>query len=415
MTRLPHFRWALLVVATLASATLAEERLGSTQREGILLLNNGEALAGRVALIGDQYYVTQNGAEFRVKTGDAQFFCRDLDEAYERQSQAIAAGKVTGHIALAEWCLRQQLHGYAALELEEILSLEPRHPKLPLLERRLRLAVSGPAKPPENQPASLAPSNADLDGMVRSLPPGAVETFTTTVQPLLLNHCATAGCHGPTAEDELRLGKAPPGYPLTRRLTQRNLASAIKLLDREQPDQSPLLLMARQAHGTAKSAPLGDRDIGPLRQLDYWIRRVASRPAQAAAANVPSPAPLLQVRESIQLPGQPSPDEPDASDPLAPAGQEYETAEDEPVDEDDEANAQPTAETSEEASASSSTDDGPTKSARRRKPPQRGRAITTFTPIDPFDPEIFNRQYGPKEKDEGETIGNEETDSGAKN
>ncbi len=33
--------------------------------------------------------------------------------------------------------------------------------------------------------------------MIQGLPPGSVETFTDTIQPMLLNHCSTAGCHGP--------------------------------------------------------------------------------------------------------------------------------------------------------------------------------------------------------------------------
>ena len=36
--------------------------------------------------------------------------------------------------------------------------------------------------------------------MLRGMPHGAVETFTQSVQPVLLNHCATSGCHGPQSE-----------------------------------------------------------------------------------------------------------------------------------------------------------------------------------------------------------------------
>ena len=39
-------------------------------------------------------------------------------------------------------------------------------------------------------------STSEIDRRVRTLPTGTIETFTRSIQPMLLNYCATAGCHG---------------------------------------------------------------------------------------------------------------------------------------------------------------------------------------------------------------------------
>ena len=71
--------------------------------------------------------------------------------------------------------------------------------------------------------------------MVRSLPPGVVETFTQSVQPVLMNHCATGGCHAPQSETGLRLFRVPTGKQASRRITQRNLYSVLPFVDRDNP------------------------------------------------------------------------------------------------------------------------------------------------------------------------------------
>jgi hypothetical protein len=417
----------------LAATALAEDA-ALTPREGLLLLRNGEALRGRVARVGDQYHVVLSDGEIRIRASEVEGFCRDLEDGYEWKRSRMEPGKIQDHLALAEWCLRHDLTGHAAGQLAEALAIDPEHPKLPLLERRLKFAST-------SQSASTAPnsviqgqaSNDDLDRMVRAMPPGTVETFTTTVQPLLLNNCAAAGCHGAGAQAEMRLARLPPGRSVSRRLTQRNLFATLKWIDRQQPDESRLLQAPIAAHGTSKTAVFSERDANKYRQLYAWVHAVAN-------GEDPQPA-------SVEAPGallQPAARPADADAPVGPADAEEAPddfddipSEEEFAEYDAEAEALMNGETdangdadkpagppSEEpvdgeeipAAAEVFSEGGPPAGKRpvgdsrpspgkpkrlpipRGKQPQRGAKSSSYEPVDPFDAEVFNRRFFPPSK-----------------
>lgn len=391
---------AAIIAACLCLASVrADEPLGPTPRAGLLLLRNGEILRGQVALIGDFYHVTVPGGGIRIQVRDAELFCRDLEEGYRLKQARVNPTQAADHLVLAEWCLRQGLIGYAADELTEAIALEPRHPRIPLVERRINLAVSRPKDPhAEHGQSQTSPSNEELDRLVQSLPAGTMEMFTTTIQPLLLNHCSTAGCHGPAAKDQLRLARTPPSRPPTRRLTQRNLAVAVKMLDREHPEQSPLLVNALQSHGTTKAAPLPQRDTLPARQFENWVLRVAAGREPSKPATVSDALPLLQARKSMPLPppvndtesmevtGSLTSGPGDVTNSIA-------DGEAHPVDQDG-------PDIDGEPPANPGGDQRPPRrdKPRAQRPLQRGRPVESFVPIDPFDPEIFNRRFFPDGK-----------------
>ena len=81
-------------------------------------------------------------------------------------------------------------------EIGDAKALDASLPMIALIQRRLEIAIQ------QSQSARLpgrtgdAPATAeDLDRLVRGMPPGTVEQFTQTIQPLLMNHCAASGCH----------------------------------------------------------------------------------------------------------------------------------------------------------------------------------------------------------------------------
>jgi hypothetical protein len=108
------------------------------------------------------------------------------------------------------------------------------------------------------------------------MPPGTVEAFTATIQPLIMNSCATSGCHGPGSKSAYIILRIPGDRTGTRRLTQRNLQSSVQMLDYQNPQQSRLLLAASRAHGTAGSA-IFDPQTVKYRQLYNWIALVTQK------------------------------------------------------------------------------------------------------------------------------------------
>jgi hypothetical protein len=356
---------AVLLVVLVSGGTLcAEPPLRLEPQEGVLLLTNGQVLRGKVTQAGDHYYVALEHGEIRVRAADVELLCHDLNEGYRRRCEAIMAGDVPAHLDLADWCIRFELFDSAARELTTVIECDPTHPRIPLLERRLEFArIQASEKTTRSPVVADAVTNEDLDRMVRGMPPGAVECFTQTIQPLLLNHCSTAGCHGTGAGTRLVLRRNSLGKTPSRRLTQRNLHSAIRSINSGDPAMSPLLVNAIREHGDTKAPVFTSRDVLQYRQLVSWVYLVAQKSAPLPTETVtPQPVPLLQA-------------------PLTPA-----------------ANLAPAANLT-QATSGGSPSVAPTTGAPEA--PKAANAapakkVDVFVPADPFDPEIFNRQFAPK-------------------
>jgi hypothetical protein len=277
---------------------------------------------------------------------------------------------VQENLELAEWCLRQRLYEQAALALAGAVDADPQHPRIALLERRLKFALEQPAEAPtKTAPASDAPSIRDLERTADALPPGCVEAFTTSIQPMLMNHCSTAGCHGSQSETPLQLMRVSAGRAPSRRATQRNLYSVLSLVDRERPGESPLLTIPTHPHGSVKSPIFSSRETNQYRQLVAWAYQVAGQSLPEGVgviSELPGPtarrvARRQQSHKGPRVATDSSPDGPDAKPAAArkPAGQP----------------------------------------ASRSKASETAEVDTTDE-VDPFDPAVFNQRYHPTDKPE---------------
>jgi len=338
----------------------------------VLLLQNGQALAGNISRAGDTYFVGLPNGEIRVKAGDVELWCRDLEEGYQRKRAAIRPGDVRDHLELARWCIHHGLEEHARSELDDASAADPRHPMIGLLRRRLQAAARpaehpvGVAKPAD--PPDLPVSVEELDRLVRGMPHGSVEAFAQSIQPLLVNNCAAAGCHGPNAESEFRLLRPPPGGAPSRRLTQRNLYATLQWIDREEPEASSLLTTVLRPHGTATTPIFTHRQVAQYQQLARWVGQLAQRPKPT----VPATVDLHCGAGGRAMPSEPSAGDlpraegPAAADPLGAAPWH---------------------------GAGSAVDSGQPGASTIPFGPERQPPPSPFVPIDPFDPEIFNRRF----------------------
>jgi hypothetical protein len=286
-----RFARRLLIFATMScclAAVWAEEPPPAVSQQELLLLRNGEVLAGRITREDDCYRVVLPDGELRVKVNEAESVCRNLDDAYSFKCKRLALGRADDHLDLADWCLRQSLPGYAAKEIADAMALDPKNPRCEFLDRRLRQMLETPPSKAEKVFEAPQITNEDLDRLVRGMPPGTVESFTSTIQPLLMNSCATSSCHGPGSKSNYVLLRIPSDRTGSRRLTQRNLQSTVTMLDYQNPQQSRLLTAASRAHGTAVSA-IFDPQTVKYRQLYLWIAAVTQRvPGTPDASDPPA-------------------------------------------------------------------------------------------------------------------------------
>ena len=339
------------------SAT-ASPQAGST----ILLLLNGELIQGEVTRLEQQYRVVLPTGRIFVPLASVEAVCDSLQDAYELRRGRIVQGQAQDHAELAQWCQRHGLENMAEQELRIARQLEPNNPMVGLIQRRLEASrmpreLAGETSADE---AAAAPTPQQLEDFAAGLPAGTVEAFTRVVQPLLLNRCATAGCHTERSDNEYRLERSRPGVPLGRTSTYRNLLATLKLVDVNNPDQSELLRPKQCPNRLQSTTNASLSQSGQYRFLVAWVTLLAHNSTGPTAPPVATPP--AAVPPTIRT-GPASVSEIPAATPPPSAS---------PLASDSPFNIAP----SETASFAPET-----------TPPQTGAA-------DPFDPEIFNRRYG---------------------
>ncbi|MDX1944921.1 MAG: hypothetical protein SFU86_05895 [Pirellulaceae bacterium] len=351
-----------LVLFALTAAHGADPPL--SPQAGVLVLRNGEVLAGEITRAGDYYVVTLGATgEVRLPAVDVEMQAASLNEAYDRKREAIFPRGIAGHLELAEWCLRQRLPGKCAEQIVAAMRLDPQDPRVAQLERRLALASQAPSEGQGKSALGKGTISAEeLEKAVRDLPAGSIERFSLVVQPILLNRCGANQCHGPNAKSEFRLLKSPVGLAANQRFTQRNLYAVMQQIDRSQPEASPLITLPQRRHGSALAAVFDKQSQKQLDELTQWVKLTT------AAATPPQPATIpADPKGTLSQPA-----------PTAPAAE------------------QSAIETSPSAAGSA-------PAVRVMRPPLAGlpakaAAPANFLPRDEFDPEIFNRRFTRGEK-----------------
>lgn len=396
------FRFECLLACSIAAALLSADRLhaqGLLQQRGqpvapqfgVLLLAQGQVIAGEIQQTGDSYSVLVDHGVIRLSASEVECVCRTLEEVYERKRLRIAADSVRDHLDLAQWCQKNRLMAQAIREIREAAALNPSHPLIPVIERQIRMAAADPAGPDMTTAADespgISPTSDELDRLVRGMPAGSVQMFTETIQPLLTNNCTASGCHGPSSDSGFRLLRIPSGRPPSRRLTQRNIHAALKQIDWEDHENSPLLTAPLRAHGTARAPVFADRYSGKYQQLVAWSQFVVQGerpPLSAPAAVVPAGGvPPQQAMQGVVPAGFAEPVEPSGGDGWQAALESSWPA----------ASTIPPGQGQDGATHGGGAE--PADPTAPRSEVKRGGLPPEFLPADPFDPEIFNRRFFP--------------------
>lgn len=297
-------RLCLLLPVLFIEPLLASDASGPPA-PGVLILRNGEVLRGITTKIGDRYVVAQHeGGELRIPTRDVEMHCLDLEEAYFRKRARISARDASSRLELADWCLRYGLHARAADELLAAQAMAPNDPRIRGLERRLHSAIRVDPRC-EAEPSGALPRvrRPPTEPLRHQLPDEAIEGFASRVQPLLLNRCGAAICHGLRGTSEFQLVGPGWGKTVTQKYTQRNLAAVWQQLDLAQPEASPLLTVPAKPHAGLPTPVFGEHDLAKLELLKAWVR-TAGQAAPPPISVATSPGHLLQtsLRQPVPLP-----------------------------------------------------------------------------------------------------------------
>jgi hypothetical protein len=340
--------FAFLAMLVVSSAVAQSPQTDLTSREGILLLRNGQTLEGNITRTGDYYLVTRGtSSEVRLPAASVELVCATLEDLYQHKAASIELGNRPDHLTLARWCFQHDLTARAADQALMAFSVDPSDKGLEIIERQL-VAVerqSDAATPLASNPQS-APTLHKINEVISALPTGAVQHFVTSIQPLLMNRCATNGCHGVRGSSDFQLLRPSSRQTLSRRMTQRNLFNTLAYVDRGNPLRSQLLTLPKTSHG-GREAVFSEAETHQMRMLVAWVAGIANKPIVNLPTSVAKPpAPLLQTRAEAMKAME---------------------------------NARPT------------QDAQPADTSLT--PGSRMKRESEYQPRDPFDPEVFNRRY----------------------
>lgn len=255
----------------------------STER--FLLLQNGKMIKGVVRQSASGYLVNVQGGQLVLPFDQVRLEATDLEDAYRQQRDTLPDHTAAAHIELARWCVANNLPDPARKELRAALRLEPDSTVAKNMLQRINDQLLTTKDVPavvqrQGQFSFLGDAKPGIAAeTLGGLPREAATEFMSKVQPLLVNRCATGGCHGPGSGNSfelvrVKIGKAPP-----KSYSERNLAAVIERLDLERPLSSPLLMKLR---GESKSFGVRQSHGGlspeQHQTLRAWIESISKKP-----------------------------------------------------------------------------------------------------------------------------------------
>ncbi len=241
----------------------------------VLLLKSGHAMEGDIEKVGTQLCVRRGKSEVWIAEDKALRLCTDWDDAFAFVFAQIKGDDAGDRVRLARWCHLHRLNEKALEQARIAVEIQPNHADAKQIVRLLERALKEPAPAPRPvvpivsaQPAEATPTvDVSFETTV---------AYSTKVQPILMNLCAT--CHANGAGGKFRLERVSESNQ--KGSTQRNLAAVLTYVDLDHPAISPLLVMAITKHGDAPAAPIRDRSAKPLQSMQQWIEQTVAKNPQ---------------------------------------------------------------------------------------------------------------------------------------
>jgi transposase-like protein len=319
----------------------------------VLILENGRTLEGDIEREGSQYRVRRSIGETWVSADKVVKLCGNLEEAHKYLQKQANLRDPDERMRLAQWCQQHDLDDLALAEISAAVELRPHNNEYRRLLENLQ-RTSAQRASSKKAAADPRSTNSDLRATAPTdLTANSVSQFITRVQPVLMNTCA--GCHGPSHTGPFQLERVMGKEAVNRRATQYNLAHVLAQINPDSIATSPFLTKAVTLHGEAAQPPIKNREAQAFHRLEDWVKQtVESNP---------------QLRERSEP----------ASSTTAEPKKEPKKTED-------------TSDTSPLTSHHSPVT--PSSEFAASQPP----APKSTTPVDPFDPVIFNRQAHPEKQ-----------------
>lgn len=248
-------------------------------RERIILLNSGRIMTGQVERNAGGYLIHQNSGRVQLALDDVKFIVDSLRDGYYKQRDSVVEPTPATHLALANWCISYRLYDEASVELKKCLETDPDNEAARRLLARLTDTIRANLTPTPDVPVARKGSDGYIQPEVETLGGLSRESavqFTMQIQPLLLNKCGNASCHGMSSENEFHLISSRGSGHGARQTSEQNLSEVLRQIDFEKVSQSKLLSVMRTAHGGKGTVFAGQNARDQMNRLQTWVRTVVN-------------------------------------------------------------------------------------------------------------------------------------------
>ena len=124
--------------------------------------------------------------------------------------------------------------------------------------------------------------------------PGYIrKTFQNSILPVLVSRCGQSGCHGLLGKTEFHIYQ--PVGDQSASVLARDLDEVLRYIDRDRIQESPLLAYATKAHGIQRNPSLNqsrDDERALIERINFWVKSLAlsQRPETKMPVQYPSTA-----------------------------------------------------------------------------------------------------------------------------
>ncbi len=310
--------WALVVAGLLMhQAPLCGQEYGTG---ALLLKETDRVISGKISQRGE-FYEVEIAPESRVSIPkqNVAHVATSLEGLYQAKRLGVSKWSVGDHYQLTRWCLLNNLLAHAAEHYAETVQRSPNHPRIrqlgvelqqrmlqdPDFRQYLGLAATEP-KSLESQTTVNVPAALSVDVVAASTfetqsspPPAVGRHFAERIQPILLNRCSQAACHGAQSHNSFRI--VAPYATAAARITGENLASALKQVSTQSNQASPLVHFATQAHGIQPAPAIAMSETKLIQELESWIAFVHNPVVSAVASDSNSLGSQVKTAEQFQV------------------------------------------------------------------------------------------------------------------
>ncbi|MEZ6047525.1 MAG: hypothetical protein R3C11_18485 [Planctomycetaceae bacterium] len=241
-----------------------------------VLFTDGTLLEGKVIQIGGQVQIKTAQGIRSYPQHEIRVIGKNKVDVYDRLSHQIPKDSSSARMALARWCVKENLKPQLLQELKLVLTLHPGNQEAKYLMQEF----FGDEKKAEGVVIVELPAKStrlEFEGKrfesLAGLSPQVAREFTRGVQPILKKKCGAASCHGGNQNPEFHLADTIGAASRRRQSTEENFDEILKLINPDKPKESEIFTISRGYHANLKKPLFGNDRASQihLQRIYAWI------------------------------------------------------------------------------------------------------------------------------------------------